>query len=206
MAEWLRVGGLMAPGLGAVRPPTLVVYADGRVIAEAAFELRVPRAEIKRLVKALDHDLARQPATASARPGSQVVMDAPTTILGVNSGDGMREVRVPYFEEAMDDYDAALVDARDRLSRLAARVASHGRDYSTDRVRLFAQPFTSSATDAAPWPEGVPLQAGSGSKAYKGSKALAITRLIPRDGPWHLYRTSSGEQIALWWRYLLPHE
>ena len=42
VAEWLRVGGLMAPGLAAVRPPMLAVYADGRAIADAAHELRLP--------------------------------------------------------------------------------------------------------------------------------------------------------------------
>jgi hypothetical protein len=64
---------------------------------------------------------------------------------------------VPYLEEAEDGYDAALVGARDRLARLADRVAAEGRDYTTDRVRLHAEHLTVSATDAEPWPEGVPL-------------------------------------------------
>lgn len=210
VAEWLRVGGLVAPGLIAVRPPMLVVYADGQVIADAAHELRLPSAEVKALVQALEHDLAGQPATASPQQGSPRIYDVPTTVLGVDSGGGMREVHVPYFEHGTARYDAALVTARDRLARLADRVAAQGRNYSTDRVRVSIEQVTAPATSAKPLPEGVPLppetQAHSGSKDYKGNKAHTIVRLIPRDGSWHVYRTSTGKHLALSWRYLLPHE
>lgn len=210
VAEWLREGGYMAPGLVAARPPMLVVYADGRVIADAALELRLPADEVDALVEALKRDLAGQPAIASPKPGTPRVIDAPTTVLGVETGGGMREVRVPYLEHGEASYDAALVDARDRLARLAERVAAQGRDYSTDRVRLFAEQLTASPTDAKPWPEGVPLppetQLRLGRKDYKGTKAFTIARLVPRVGSWHVYRTSSGKEIALWWRWLLPHE
>lgn len=70
VAQWLQVGDLVAPGIGAVRPPHLVVYADGRAIADAAHELRLPAGEVKDLVKALKRDLAGQPATAVPKPGS----------------------------------------------------------------------------------------------------------------------------------------
>ncbi|GAA3646555.1 hypothetical protein GCM10022224_006710 [Nonomuraea antimicrobica] len=213
VAEWLRVGGLAAPGLAAVRPPRLVVYADGLAIVDAAYELRLPPAEVETLVEALDHDLAGQPATASPRPGSVRVYDMPTTVLGVDGGDGMREVYVPYLEAGAARYDAALVTARDRLAGLADRVASQGRSYSADRVRLSAERVTAPAATAKPLPEGVPLpaeaqghSASENHKDYKGSKAHAIARLIPGDGSWHVYRTSTGEPIALSWRYLLPHE
>ncbi|MDA0634663.1 hypothetical protein OUY22_14665 [Nonomuraea sp. MCN248] len=210
VAQWLRVGGLAAPGLGAVRPPALVVYADGRAIAGAAHELRLPPAEVETLVKALEQDLAGQPATASPRPGSPAFHDAPTTILGVDGGGGMREVHVPYLEQAATRYDAALVTARDRLSHLAGRVTARGRTYSTDRVRLSAERLASSRTTAEPLPEGVPLppdtQATSTRKDYKGHKATAIARLVPGDGSWHVYRLPTGGHLALSWRYLLPHE
>ncbi|WP_146615969.1 hypothetical protein [Nonomuraea aridisoli] len=210
VAAWLRVGGLTATGRAPVRPPNLVVYADGLVIADAAHELRLPPAEIEALVEALDHDLAGQPATASPRPGTQRIFDAPTTVLGVDGGDGMREVYVPYLDHAEARYDAALVTARDRLARLAGRVAGLGRDYSTDRVRLFAEQSTAPAASAQPLPGGVPLppwtQGKSGSKDYKGNRAHTIARLIPHDGSWHVYRTSTGEHVVLSWRYLLPHE
>ncbi|MEV0592295.1 hypothetical protein [Nonomuraea cavernae] len=200
----------MAPGLAAVRPPMLVVYAEGRVIADAAHELRLPPAEVEALVEALDHDLAGQPATASPQPGSPRIYDVPTTVLGVDSGGGMRQVHVPYLEHGAARYDAALVTARDRLAHLADRVAAQGRNYSADRVRLSSEQVTAPATTARPLPEGVPLppetQARSGSKDYKGNKADTIARLIPRAGSWHVYRTSTGEHIALSWRYLLPHE
>jgi hypothetical protein len=203
VAEWLSVGGLMAPGLGAVRPPALVVYADGRVIADAAHELRLPPAEVEALVKALDDDLAGQPVTVSPRPGRPTVMDAPTTILGVDSGAGMREVHVPYLKEA----GTTLVDAHDRLARLADRATAEGRPYAGDRVRLFTEQSHSTATTAKPLPDEAPLtQSRPGRKDYKGNKARTIARLIPHDGSWHVYRTSTGRQIALSWRYLLPHE
>ncbi|MGW2156850.1 hypothetical protein [Nonomuraea sp. NPDC001699] len=204
------MGGLVAPGLAAARPPMLVVYADGLVVAGAAHELRLPPAEVGALVKALERDLAGQPATATPRPGTPTVYDAPATVLGVDSGAGMREVYVPFLDLATDDYAAGLVEARDRLSRLADRATAQGRNYSTDRVRLSADQVTAPATTARPLPEGVPLppetQAHSGRKDYKGNKAHTIARLIPRDGSWHVYRTSTGEHIALSWRYLLPHE
>ncbi|MFG1942601.1 hypothetical protein [Nonomuraea sp. NPDC048826] len=210
VGQWLRVGGLMAPGLAAVRPPMLVVYADGRAVADAARVLRLSPAETATLVKALEHDLAGQPATASPRPGTRKVYDAPTTVLGVDGGKGMREVRVPALEHAESGYDAALVTARDRLARLAARVSAQGRSYSADRVRLSAEQISAPETPAKPWPGGVPLppetQARSGRKDYKGAKARTITRSIPDAGLWHVYRRPTGEHIALSWRYLLPHE
>ncbi|MFI7131459.1 hypothetical protein ACIBQ1_37680 [Nonomuraea sp. NPDC050153] len=188
----------------------LAVYADGRAIANAAHELRLSPAEVKTLVEALNHDLAGQPATASPRPGTPRIYDAPATVLGVHSGSGMREVHVPSMEQAAAGYDAELVTARDRLARLADRVTTQGGNYSTDRVRLSAEQVTVPATPAKRLPGGVPLppetQARSGSKDYKGNKARTITRLIPGDGSWHVYRTSTGEHIALSWRYLLPHE
>ncbi|MFC4010631.1 hypothetical protein ACFOY2_25615 [Nonomuraea purpurea] len=194
----------------AVRPPVLVVYADGRVIADAAHELRLPSAEVKVLVEALKQDLAGQPATASPKPGSPRIYDVPTTVLGVAGGSGMREVHVPSLDHSAARYDAALVTARDRLAHLADRVAAQGWNYSTDRVRLSTEQVTAPATSAKPLPEGVPLpperQSHSGSKDYKGNKAHAIARLIPRDGSRHVYRTSTGNRIALSWRYLLPHE
>ena len=200
----------MAPGLAAVRPPMLAVYADGRAIADAAHELRLPPAEVKTLVEALNHDLAGQPATASPRPGSPRIYDVPTTVLGVDNGSGMREVHVPSLEHAAASYDAALVTARDRLARLADRVTAQGGNYSTDRVRLSTEQVAVPATPAKPLPGGVSLpaetQARSGSKDYKGNKAHTIARLIPGDGSWHVYRMSTGEHIALSWRYLLPHE
>ncbi|WP_283135919.1 hypothetical protein [Rhizohabitans arisaemae] len=214
VAKWLRVGGMAAHNLAHPRRPMLVVYADGRVIADAAHELRLPPAGVKALVEALDHDLTGQPATASPRPGTPRVFDASTTILGVDSGDGMREVAVPFPENVVaGGYDAALVDARDRLASLAGRVVAEGRKFAPDRVQL-SSTYLSAGQVTTPvtklWPEDVLLppstQAGSREKNHKGNKALTITRLIPRAGIWHFYRTSSGKQIALSWRYLLPHE
>ncbi|WP_146103578.1 hypothetical protein [Nonomuraea solani] len=210
VTQWSHVGGLMAPGLVAVRPPLLVLYADGLAIADTTHELRLPPAEVEALVKALDRDLTGQPATATPKPGSRRVLDAPITILGVDSGTGMREVYVPHLENTPDSYAPALIDARDRLSRLADRVTGTGRKYTTDRVRLYAEHLTTAQAEVKPWPQGVPLppetQPRSGRKNYKGNKARTIARLIPRDGRWNIYRTSSGELIALAWHYLLPHE
>ncbi|MFI6317542.1 hypothetical protein ACIBG8_08480 [Nonomuraea sp. NPDC050556] len=207
VAQWLRAGGLAAHNLAASSPPSLVVYADGRAIADAAHELRLPPPEVKALLKALEHDLAGQPETASPRPGTPVVYDAPTTVLGFDGGGGMEEVAVPYLEAG--GYDAVLVDARDRLARLAGRVIDEGHDYAADRLQLSVS-YRGAGQAVELWPDDALLppgtQAGSGAKTYKGDKALAIVRLIPRAGIWHFYRTSSGKQIALSWRYLLPHE
>ena len=129
---------------------------DGRAIADATHELRLPLVEVKNLVEALNHDLAGQSATASPRPGSPRIYDVPTTVLGVDSGSGMREVHVPSLEHAAASYDAALATARDRLARLADRVTAQGGNYSTDRVRLSSEQVTVPATPTKPLPGGVP--------------------------------------------------
>ncbi|TYB59512.1 hypothetical protein FXF51_34135 [Nonomuraea sp. PA05] len=207
VAEWRRQGGYLAPGLRAVRPPALVVYADGRAIAEAAHELRLPPAEVEALVKALREDLAGQPATVSPRPGTPTVYDAPATVLGVDTGNGLREVYVPHLDQTPEGYDAALTSARDRLSLLADRVTAGGRPYAVARVRLSADRVSGHDT-ARPWPRGLPVpphESGENTRDYAGAKARAIVRLLPA-GPRHVFRTSSGEELALAWRYLLPHE
>ncbi|MFB4264046.1 hypothetical protein [Nonomuraea sp. GTA35] len=206
VAMWLHVGGLAASGLVAVRPPSLVVYADGRAIADATHELRLPPAEVETLVKELGRELAGQPATASPRPGTPTVYDAPATVLGVDSGGGMREVHVPHLDMTRDAYAPALAGADDRLSRLADLAAAKGRPYTNTRVRLSAQRLNAPGIDADPWPRGLPAPPRKETEDYKGDKARKIARLVPADGGRHVYRTPSGEHIALSWRYLLPHE
>nr|SBO94844.1 hypothetical protein BN4615_P4360 [Nonomuraea gerenzanensis] len=208
VATWSRQGGYLAPGLRAVRPPALVVYADGRAIAEAAHELRLPPAEVEALVKALRQDLSGQPATVSPRPGTPTVYDAPATVLGVDTGNGLREVYVPHLDQTPEGYDAALTSARDRLSHLADRVAAGGRPYAVARVRLSADRVGGYDT-AKPWPRGLPVpphESSENTRDYAGAKARAIARLLPAPGSRRVYRTSSGEELALAWRYLLPHE
>jgi hypothetical protein len=134
------------------------------------------------------------------------VFDAPTTVLVV----GSQEVHVPYLEGAEEDYDAALVRARDRLASLAGRVTAEGQDYSPDRVLLWGEHLSTTMNASEPWPEGVPMppeiESGPAGMNYKGDEALTITRSIPHDGASHVFRTSSGEYVALTWHYLLPHE
>ncbi|GAA2206904.1 hypothetical protein GCM10009850_023620 [Nonomuraea monospora] len=207
VAAWSWQGGYLAPGLRAVRPPALVVYADGRAIAEAAHELRLPPAEVEALVKALRQELAGQPATVSPRPGTPTVYDAPATVLGVDTGNGLHEVYVPHLDQTPEGYDAALTGARDRLSLLADRVAAGGRPYAVARVRLSAD-RVSGYGKVKPWPRGLPVpphESSENTRDYAGAKARAIARLLPAGGR-QVYRTSSGEELALAWRYLLPHE
>ncbi|TMR95755.1 hypothetical protein [Nonomuraea basaltis] len=213
VAVWRLEGGFLQPGLLAIRPPRVVVYGEGQAIVDAARTLRLSQAELSDLVSALARDLSGQPATATPRPGTPVVMDAPTTVLGVRAAGGeMREVRIPALDESGDGYAGPLLNARARLDRLAQRAATEGQDYSSERVRLVAE--ETQGGKARAWPEGVPEPPGTGAPVHtrdlSGNAASAAARLIPYDagqqGDWPVYRAPSGVSLAVSWRYLLPDE
>ncbi|WP_327582306.1 hypothetical protein OHA25_41130 [Nonomuraea sp. NBC_00507] len=215
VAVWRLEGGFLPPGLLAIRPPRVVVYGDGRAIVDAARTVRLSEAELSDLVSALDRDLSGQPATATPRPGTPVVMDAPTTVLGVRTAGGsLREVRIPALDESGDGYAGPLLNARARLDRLAQRAAAEGRGYSSDRVRLVAEEAEARDGKVRPWPEGVPEPPDAGSpvrtRDLSGNAAQSAIQLIPADsgqrGGWPVFRAPSGAMLALSWRYLLPDE
>ncbi|MEU7829954.1 MULTISPECIES: hypothetical protein [unclassified Nonomuraea] len=211
---WRLEGGFLPPGLLAIRPPRVVVYADGWAIVDAARTLRLAKADLNKLLAALDRDLSGQPATATPRPGAPVVMDAPTTVLGVRTAGGKREVRIPALDVTRGSYAKALYDARDRFDRLARRITAKGQNYVSRRVRLVAEQTTLRGGKARPWPRGVPEPRAAGSpvrtRDLSGKAAMAAIRLIPRDadqrGGWRVFRARSGASLAVSWRYLLPDE
>ncbi|MEZ0075362.1 hypothetical protein [Planotetraspora sp. GP83] len=217
VALWQMEDGFVTPGWLAIRPPHVVVYADGQVVVDAARQLRLSPSEVGDVVSALDHDLAGQPPTATPHPGAPAVADAPTTMLGVRAGGGkMREVRVPALDEIGGAYDKPLYDARDRLARLAERVTAEGQDYTADRVRLVGEDATGHTGKVRDWPKDVPVPPQSDPQSpvrtqdLSGQAANAVIRLVPHDraqpGSWPVFADTSGARLALSWRYLLPHE
>jgi hypothetical protein len=66
-------------------PPKVLVYSDGRVIADASRELSLANKELSDLVHALRRDLDGLGPVARARTN---IMDADTTVLRVRMADG----------------------------------------------------------------------------------------------------------------------
>jgi len=215
LVEAKLVGGFIMPGLRAIRAPRLVVYGDGRAVADASRVLTLAAGDVQALMTVLDRDVAGIPSTVRPR-GGVAVMDAPTSVLTVRAADGApRRVSAAGLAELAGAYPAELTQAWSRITVLAQRVITTGSDYRADRVRLVGALAAEPTGAVRVWPAGVsvpPSAAQDGSMVLDvtGPTAAAVVRQVPRDaaasGRWPLYRTPQGKVVALAWRYLLPHE
>ncbi|MBO3749656.1 hypothetical protein J5X84_26555 [Streptosporangiaceae bacterium NEAU-GS5] len=215
VAVWRLDGGFTPPGVQAIRPPRVVVYGDGQVIADAAHTLQLSPAEFADLMAALGKDLAGQPATVTPSPGTPAVADAPTTVLGVRAGDGpIHEVSIGALDQTMGGYSAEILDARDRMGRLADRVTAEGQAYTSPRVRLVAEDVPGAEGTIHPWPEGVPEPPATSAPVrvsdLSDAAAETVARMVPRDPEqpfsWPTFRAPSGASLNVSWRYLMPGE
>jgi hypothetical protein len=210
-ASWALTGGFVGPGIDGIRPPRLVVYPDGRAIADAKYAGTVSAAELADLTSRLANDL-RDPAVTSPRAGAPQVADAPDTVITVHGADGDRQVTVPALEELRDahGYAAELYDARDRLDTIYQRVVNGGKRFTPDKVRVVAQavdPNTGPAGAVQPWPAAVPVPPDAGntrSVNLSGDAARNAASLL--DANWRQYRIPNGVVLSATWRYLLPDE
>ena len=218
VAAWRLEGGFVPAGMRAISAPRLVVYSDGRAVADAERMLTLTVRETGELVGALRHDLAGLPATATPRPGGPQVADAATSVLEVRGADGRLQSVQAYALEIVQGYPRSIYAARDRLAPLAERVARDGVPYTSDRIRLVAErrEEAGAGSTVAPWPAGVPVpstvdgQSGVRVLDLAGVQSEAAALALPRDlvqpGTWPLRRTPDGGLLAVSWRYLLPGE
>ncbi|WP_424536017.1 hypothetical protein ACOZ38_39445 [Sphaerisporangium viridialbum] len=205
-------GGFAGKRVKETDAPALAVFGDGLVVADADRSLSLTETELTDLVRTLREDLASQPATATPTGPSQVA-DARTMVLGVRVGDTMRTVTAYALDETRSDssYPEGLYQARDLLGALAERVSREGGSYTTDRVRLIAEPRPGQTGEE--WPSSIPeppaSHEGDFEKILAGAQAADARRLIPRarqGGALRIYLDHQARPFAVTWRYVLPSE
>lgn len=213
VAWWGMEGGFVTASMNVLRPPRVVLYGDGLVIADASKQLTLTGAETAEVVARMEKDLAGQPPTATPKPGAPSVADVPDTVFGVRGKDGEAlEVRAPALQQLADFYPEQLVDAKELMDGLAARAAEEGTDYVADRVRIVAEGASSGEGTPSPWPEGVPEPPGVVDPVWhedvEGAAVNAVTKAVPAGQEYGrpLFKAGSGQIFVLSWRYLLPHE
>jgi hypothetical protein len=216
LVSWSLSGGNLAAGQQALRPPRLVVYATGVVVADATYRSDLPSTDVADLVSHLYGDL-RTADAAKRRDGVAVPGDAPTTIFSVRTTHGAVSARAVALDELRQKsgYGTSLYDARDRIDALHQRVVSAGQPYTADRILLVAESDVNDASAPLPWPDSItlPTRAAPGDvhiEDLDGQGASAAVALMTRDldlnGAWPAYRTSADTVVRASWRYLLPDE
>ncbi|MEU8199269.1 hypothetical protein AB0C10_36340 [Microbispora amethystogenes] len=213
VALWGAEGGFVTPTVNVLRPPRVVLYADGLVIADASRQLKLTDAETGETVTAMERYLTGQPPTARPSPGAPSVADVPTTVLAVRGKDGkMREVRAEALEQVAEFYPKALLDAKKLMEGLAARADAEGTPYTGPRVRMVAEGVVSAEGKPAPWPAKVPEPDGPADPVWRkdldGETASAVAKAVPagQDHARPIFKSASGKVFVLSWRYLLPDE
>jgi hypothetical protein len=126
----LRFTGGFAANRNRTAPPALAVYADGTAVADGRRALRLDDPELEALLDALRADLAAQPAAVS--PSGYAINDAMTASLSVLTADGTRlqTVTANGLQELPRAFPPRLVDALDRLTRVAAQVRQQGTPHT----------------------------------------------------------------------------
>jgi hypothetical protein len=226
IASWVLEGGVAAPGVLALRPPHLVVYPEGPVIADAAYRSDLTADDLTTLVSDLSESL-RGPDAAKRRDGFSPQAQAPTTVLTVHSPKGTYSVRAPSLDElrAKQAYPEPLYSTRDRIAAIYQTVVSSGQPYSAERVRLVVtnsglpagntQPGNAQPGDTQRWPATVPSPEGYDKDGVcvmtaHGDQGRDIVRSLTRDldlnSAWPTYQLSDGTTVLATWRYLLPDE
>ncbi|WP_062350852.1 hypothetical protein [Herbidospora yilanensis] len=205
-------GGFVTAGMNVLRAPRVVVYGDGLVIADAAYRMTIPAAEVTQTVDALRKYLTGQPPTATPKPGAPMVTDIPATVLAVAGDDGkLIEVRAEALDQVADFYPKELVEAKKLLDGLAAKAAEKKEAYTSDRVRVVAESVPTAEGKRTPWPAGVPEPSGQidpvWQKDLTGAEVPALVKAAPPvpDAGLPIFETKSGV-FVLSWRYLLPDE
>lgn len=212
----LQVGGGFVPyAWHLMEGPRVVVYSDGRAVADSRRVLSLASDELSDLVRELRRDLSGLGPTVDAG-GEMQVADAPTTTLRVRGGDGGLTSVSAYALGISRGYPARLVAARDRLENLARRTLDTGTAHTTDRLRLLLDPRSEVQDTVAAWPAGVPmppLAPGAGFEVrtadFTGAAAEAASMLPGQtweSGRWPLVRAPDGALYAIAWRYVGPEE
>jgi hypothetical protein len=226
LATWDLTGGLTTSGVAALRPPRLVVYGDGDVIADATYRSRLDPDQLRTLANGLADDL-RAGASQKKPTPTPTIVDAPVTKVSVWTATGPLSFTAEGLDELKPDrvYADVLYDARDRLAAVHKTVSATAQPYLATRVRVVAitalvgqaSPILgdpSASASVAPWPVGVLLPApdaqGLRRTDLDGDAARSAVRMLTRDldqrGAWPSYRLTDGTMVRASWRYLLPDE
>ncbi|GAA0415249.1 hypothetical protein [Acrocarpospora corrugata] len=213
VALWGAEGGFVTPTTNTLRPPRVVVYGDGQVIADAVKTFKLTEAQVGETVAAMEKLLAGQPPTATPKPDAPMVTDVPTTVLAVRAKDGrLLEVRVPALDQVAAYYPKELPEAKKLMEGLATRATAEGTDYVATRARMVAETAPDPQGTVSAWPAGVPEPSGTVDPVWKKdldeAATTAIVKAVPAGGENRqaLFKTASGATFVVSWRYLLPDE
>jgi hypothetical protein len=213
VARLSQDGGFVPLGWSLVQAPQVVVYSDGRAVANATRVLTLGSAELNELLGRLRTDLDGFGPTVTPT-GKQYVADASTTHVDVLDSDGRTHSVSAYALDLIPSYPAALVEANTRLRRLADRVTHDGVAYRAARIRLVAeQRGDTPAGQVRAWPAGVPVPSAvnpARAEDLDPAASAAMIAVVPVGLPdgqgWPVLRTSDGTLLGVAWRYLLPDE
>lgn len=225
LAVWSQDGDFDSAGLRALRPPTLVIYGDGTVIADATYQTQLDPSTLASLMSHLVSALST-PDVAEPKTPEPTGPDTPVTTFSVWTGTTTLRVQAGGVDELRDAkvYPDALYDARDRLSTVYQKVTTTAMPYLSNQVRVVTHNTDHSAATVTPWPADLPLPSAPSTTLaalgvtdptvceadLSGATAETAVRVLTRDlddrGAWPTYRTSTGDLIQASWRYLLPSE
>jgi hypothetical protein len=214
LAEFGFQGGFVGPQATVLRPPSAVLYGDGTVVLDAARTYRLPSSQMRKLVMALQADLAGRPDRIE--PGGGVgIADAPDTVLGVRKAGGYQKTAVVGLAQLGADghYPGPVLDAYKRLKALADTEKT--TPYTSKTVRVSYACTQSPASGA--WPQGLPVPTATTSGGcgqlltLSGAKADAARAACSQvtDGGMADYSKaySVGEGVVgCSWRPALPDE
>jgi hypothetical protein len=211
--SWELSGGFIGPGFASLRPATLVIYPDGRAIADASVLMRLSPAEVTALTKKAVTVL-RNRANGHRRPGAPVVADVPDTRFEARDGSHTYALQAQGLQETRDShaYPQPVYGLLDRLTKVRDKALHAGLPYHGPGVRLVVVSATGT-TGGTAWPAGVPVPTTSPDRVdsvldLTGAAARTAARVIPHRNAWdwQIYRTRDGRILRAAWRYLLPHE
>jgi hypothetical protein len=211
--SWQLSGGFVGPGFASLRPATLVIYRDGRAIADASVLLHLSKAEVTSLTRKAVTVL-RNKANGHRRPGAPVIADVPDTVFEARDGSHKYALQAQGLQETKDShaYPQPLYGLLDRLTKVHDKALHAGLPYHGAGVRLVVVSATGT-TGGTAWPAGVPVPATSPDRVdsvldLTGAAARTAVRVIPHRNAWdwQIYRTRDGRVLRAAWRYLLPHE
>jgi hypothetical protein len=215
VALWEEVGGFVSAGYLALRPPSLAVYADGLLIADAARYARLGHHALGAFTSFAEWVL-RNPANGVRRPGAPVIADLPTTRLTARRGSRSWTISALGLaaSRSSEAYPRPLYALLDRFTAHRDDTLHTGREFRPDAVRLVTVRVDQPPGPTVPaWPAGVPVPVPRGDEVWQvldlyGAAARATVRGIAHDDATQFtaYRTAGGQVLNAAWRRLLPHE
>jgi hypothetical protein len=116
------VGGFAVRG-SRKAPPRLVVYADGRTVADGKQTMHLPAGQLDSLVRGLRSDLDGLPA--SVAPHGAAISDASTVNIAVRTDSGTQTVTAKGLSAFPQAFPDRLAHAWRTLSALTTRAQQH---------------------------------------------------------------------------------